>query len=195
MPNFNNQAEAVQAGSFYSKPEALLTPADSPVYPRVKRTIDILGSLLGLLLLLPLLLVVAILIKLDDPKGPVIFKQIRIGKNGRPFYMYKFRSMVANSEELLPELLGKNDIEGPMFKMKDDPRVTRVGKILRRLSLDELPQLWNVLKNDMSLVGPRPGLPREVELYSAYDRQRLLVMPGCTGLWQVSGRNALSLSK
>jgi len=169
--------------------------APSPLYPVAKRAIDIAGAALGLVLLLPLFAVIALMIKLDDPKGPVIFKQIRIGKDGRPFWMYKFRSMVVNSEEILPQLLDRNDLKGPMFKMKEDPRVTRVGKFLRKYSLDELPQLWNVLKNDMSLVGPRPALPREVEQYSALDRQRLTVMPGCTGLWQVSGRSGLSFEQ
>jgi exopolysaccharide biosynthesis polyprenyl glycosylphosphotransferase len=192
MTDLNHRA--LNAGPYYGQQE-LLQPARSPLYPVVKRIIDIAGASLGLILLLPLFLVIMLLIKLDDPKGPVIFRQIRIGKNGRPFYMYKFRSMVVGSEEMLPHLLDRNDLSGPMFKMKDDPRVTKVGRVLRKFSLDELPQLWNVLKNDMSLVGPRPALPREVEQYSALDRQRLLVMPGCTGLWQVSGRSGLSFEQ
>ncbi|PRA94487.1 MULTISPECIES: sugar transferase [Bacillaceae] len=158
-------------------------------YLRIKRLIDILGSLIGIIILLPVLLVVALLIKIEDPRGPIFFKQVRIGKNETEFHMYKFRSMVSNAEEQLKELLALNDVTGAMFKMKDDPRVTKIGKIIRKTSIDELPQLWNVLKGEMSLVGPRPPLLREVKEYSPYDKQRLLVTPGCTGLWQVSGRS------
>jgi lipopolysaccharide/colanic/teichoic acid biosynthesis glycosyltransferase len=160
-----------------------------------KRIIDICGAIIGLVCLSWLFLIVAILIKLEDPKGPVIFKQIRIGKDGKEFYMYKFRSMVTDAEELLDSLLRYNEISGAMFKMKEDPRVTKIGKFIRKTSIDELPQLWNVLKGEMSLVGPRPPLPREVKLYSEYDKQRLLVTPGCTGLWQVSGRNELGFNE
>lgn len=160
-------------------------------YLAAKRVIDVMGALIGLLLLSPVLLVISLLIKLTDNKGPIIFKQVRVGKNGKLFYIYKFRSMVSNAEELLDELLDKNETSGAMFKMKNDPRVTRIGHFIRKTSLDELPQLVNVLKGDMSLVGPRPPLPREVEKYTAYDKQRLMVAPGCTGLWQVSGRSNL----
>ncbi|MEC2340584.1 sugar transferase [Weizmannia sp. CD-2023] len=153
---------------------------------------DIIGALMGLICLSWLFLVVAVLIKIEDPKGTVFFKQVRVGKNGKTFYMYKFRSMVSDAEEKLKDLLRYNEIEGAMFKLKEDPRVTKIGKFIRKTSIDELPQLWNVLKGEMSLVGPRPPLPREVESYTDYDRQRLLVTPGCTGLWQVSGRNSLS---
>lgn len=197
MPNFSNQAaEAVQARSYYPKTELpLIRPEAQKSYLVAKRMVDIFGASLGLLFLSPLFLVIAVLIKINDPQGSVFFKQIRIGKNGRPFHMYKFRSMVSNSEELLSQLLSRNEIGGAMFKIKDDPRITKVGRVLRKLSLDELPQLWNVLRNEMSLVGPRPALPREVEQYSPYDQQRLLVVPGCTGLWQVSGRNALNFDQ
>lgn len=164
-------------------------------YLKIKRLIDIFGALLGLIFLLPIFFVVAILIKIEDPKGPVFFKQVRIGKDETEFQMYKFRSMVSDAEERLKELLELNEISGAMFKMKNDPRITKVGKFIRRTSIDELPQLWNVLKGDMSLVGPRPPLQREVIEYSSYDKQRLLVVPGCTGLWQVSGRNALSFKE
>ncbi|MFS1001600.1 sugar transferase [Enterococcus casseliflavus] len=159
------------------------------IYYFVKRLIDILGSLVGLLILCPLFLFVAYKIKREEPKGPVFFSQTRVGKNGKSFKMYKFRSMFIDAEEKLEQLLKYNEIEGAMFKMKDDPRITKVGKTIRKYSVDELPQLWNVLKGDMSLVGPRPPLSREVDEYSAYDMQRLLVKPGCTGLWQVNGRN------
>lgn len=161
-------------------------------YSIAKRTIDIAGAAMGLIVLSPLFLVIALLIKIEDPKGSVFFYQTRIGKNEKPFRMYKFRSMVTNAEEKLKELLDKNEISGAMFKMKDDPRITRVGKFIRKTSIDELPQLYNVLRGDMSLVGPRPPLTREVAEYSEYDKQRLAVTPGCTGLWQVSGRNELS---
>ncbi|KIP20462.1 putative colanic biosynthesis UDP-glucose lipid carrier transferase [Anoxybacillus ayderensis] len=162
---------------------------DKKSYLIAKRTMDIIGAMIGLISLSWLFLIVAVLIKLEDPKGPVFFKQIRVGKDGKQFYMYKFRSMVTDAEKRLKELLKYNEVSGAMFKMKNDPRVTKIGKFIRKTSIDELPQLWNVLKGDMSLVGPRPPLPREVEQYTEYDKQRLLVTPGCTGLWQVSGRS------
>lgn len=158
-------------------------------YLVMKRAIDIIGSFCGLVVLSILFVIIALLIKLEDPKGKVFFKQLRVGKDGKEFYMYKFRSMASDAEERLKELLALNEVSGAMFKMKDDPRVTRIGKFIRKTSVDELPQLFNVFRGDMSLVGPRPPLPREVEEYSAYDKQRLLVTPGCTGLWQVSGRS------
>jgi lipopolysaccharide/colanic/teichoic acid biosynthesis glycosyltransferase len=164
-------------------------------YLIIKRLIDVIGSLCGIIVLSLLFLVIAILIKLEDPKGKVFFTQKRVGLNGKEFNMYKFRSMVSNAEEKLAELLKYNEISGAMFKMKDDPRITKVGKFIRRTSIDELPQLFNVLKGDMSLVGPRPPLPREVAVYSDYDKQRLMVTPGCTGLWQVSGRNSLGFKE
>lgn len=161
-------------------------------YSYLKRLFDIIGASCGLLVLSIPLLIIAILIKLEDPKGSVFFSQKRIGKNGEEFDMYKFRSMVSDAEERLAELLAQNEIDGAMFKMKDDPRITKIGKFIRKTSIDEFPQFFNILIGDMSLVGPRPPLPREVEVYTNYDRQRLLVTPGCTGLWQVSGRNHLS---
>ena len=177
-----------------SKPNYLLTVDQVNVnihYFRIKRMIDIIGSLVGLILLSPIFLIVAILIKLENPKGPVIFKQARVGKSEITFQMYKFRSMVMDAEDRLEELLEYNEIAGAMFKMKEDPRITKFGGFIRKTSIDELPQLVNVLKGEMSLVGPRPPLLREVQEYSQYDKQRLLVKPGCTGLWQVSGRNNL----
>ncbi|MFC4696687.1 sugar transferase [Enterococcus aquimarinus] len=161
----------------------------------VKRLGDIICSSIGLIILSPLFLIIAILMKFEDPKGPIFFSQTRIGLNEKPFKMYKIRSMVTNAEELLEDLLDENEVEGAMFKMKEDPRVTRLGKVIRKFSLDELPQLLNVVKGDMSLVGPRPPLEREVVEYSEYDKQRLLIKPGCTGLWQVSGRNSLSFAE
>ncbi|BBI31766.1 multidrug MFS transporter [Cohnella abietis] len=154
-----------------------------------KRLLDVSLAAFGMIFLLPVFLLVAVSIKLDDPKGKVFFQQTRVGKNGKTFKMYKFRSMVSNADQILNHILHLNEIDGAMFKIKDDPRITRVGRFIRRTSLDELPQFINVLKGDMSLVGPRPPLPREVETYTTYERQRLQVIPGCTGLWQVSGRN------
>lgn len=164
-------------------------------YLITKRYMDVIGALVGLILLSPVFLIVAILIKYEDPKGTVLFKQVRIGKGGKEFYMYKFRSMVTDAEEKLKDLLEYNEVSGAMFKMKEDPRVTKIGKFIRRTSIDELPQLINVLQGEMSLVGPRPPLLREVKEYTSYDKQRLLVTPGCTGLWQVSGRSNLSFEQ
>ncbi|WP_094244687.1 sugar transferase [Aeribacillus pallidus] len=164
-------------------------------YLFAKRMMDLLGAIVGFILLLPVFIIVAICIKLEDPKGPVFFKQIRVGKDGKHFYMYKFRSMVVDAEERLNDLLKYNEVSGAMFKIKEDPRTTEIGKFIRKTSIDELPQLWNVLKGEMSLVGPRPPLPREVAQYTEYDKQRLLVTPGCTGLWQVSGRNDLGFNE
>jgi lipopolysaccharide/colanic/teichoic acid biosynthesis glycosyltransferase len=195
MDNYSNEADVVKVAARRYYPEEIDDPAHQKAYLMVKRTLDTLGALAGILLCLPIFIVLPILIKLEDPKGSVIFRQIRVGKDGRTFQMYKFRSMVSNSEELFKDLLKKNEIDGAMFKIKDDPRITKVGKFIRKTSIDELPQLWNVLKNEMSLVGPRPSLPREVERYSSYDKQRMLVTPGCTGLWQVSGRNSLSFEQ
>lgn len=159
------------------------------LYLMVKRIMDFICAFIGLVVLTPLFIIIGILIKLEDPRGSIFFYQTRVGKDEKPFRMYKFRSMVSNAEELLDDLLEKNEISGAMFKMKEDPRITRVGKFIRKTSIDELPQLWNVIRGNMSLVGPRPALPREVNQYTSYDKLRLVVTPGCTGLWQVSGRN------
>jgi lipopolysaccharide/colanic/teichoic acid biosynthesis glycosyltransferase len=168
----------------------------SKKYWFVRRAQDLLLSSVALLLLWPIMLVVALLIVIDDPKAGPIFTQTRIGRDGKPFKFYKFRSMCANAEEKLQELLDQNEMEGPVFKIKEDPRITRVGKFIRKTSLDELPQLWNVFIGDMSIVGPRPGLPREVEQYDDYARQRLLVQPGLTCFWQVQkNRNQLSFEE
>ncbi len=161
-----------------------------------RRVRDIIISVLGLILLLPLLLILALVIVIDSPGAGPIFKQKRVGQNGKEFNFYKFRSMYPDAEKRLNELLSKNEMEGPVFKMMNDPRITRVGKFIRKASIDEIPQLWNVLKGDMSLVGPRPGLPREVEQYDACARQRLLVKPGITCLWQIQPkRNDLSFEQ
>lgn len=161
---------------------------------RAKRLFDAAVSALLLLLFLPLLLLVALWIKLEDG-GPALFVQIRVGQFGREFKMYKFRSMVLDAEARLEELLAKNrHREGVTFKIKDDPRLTRAGRWLRKFSFDELPQLFNVLKGDMSLVGPRPPLPREVAQYSLADRRRLAAKPGITCLWQIGGRSEIDFS-
>lgn len=165
------------------------------MYRIIKRILDILGSLFGLLLLSPLFLMVALLMKREEPHGPIFFSQMRVGKDEKQFKMFKFRSMCIDAEEKLEELLDHNEVDGAMFKIKDDPRVTKIGKFIRKTSIDELPQLWNVLKGEMSLVGPRPPLLREVAEYTDYDKQRLLVKPGCTGAWQVSGRNDVAFDE
>lgn len=155
----------------------------------VKRFVDIIGSVVGLIIASPIFLVIGLFMKLEDPRGPFFFAQKRIGKDGKIFKMYKIRSMTVDAELQLAKLLAHNEVSGAMFKMKNDPRVTRVGRFIRKTSMDELPQLWNVLKGDMSLVGPRPPLERELKDYTEYHKQRLLVKPGCAGLWQISGRN------
>jgi exopolysaccharide biosynthesis polyprenyl glycosylphosphotransferase len=157
-------------------------------YEVIKRVIDVVCSFVGVLVLSPLFVVIAIIIKFTS-KGPVFFSQKRVGRDGKEFKMYKFRSMVVNAEELKEKLVAQNEMSGPMFKMKDDPRVTKVGKFIRKTSIDELPQLFNVLKGDMSLVGPRPSLPKEVAQFEDWMYRRLEVKPGLTCYWQVSGRN------
>lgn len=165
-------------------------------YRFCKRAFDIVFSLTVLVGLCWLYAIVAVAIKLDDPHGPVVFKQVRVGKNGREFQMYKFRSMVTDAETRLTQLLERNEKTGPVFKLHDDPRVTRVGRVVRKVSLDELPQFVNVLKGDLSVVGPRPALPREVAEYTDRDRQRLLVKQGLTCFWQVqSDRDDISFEE
>lgn len=161
---------------------------------RLKRVLDISVASIAIVLTSPIMLVTAILIKLESP-GPVIFKQVRVGKDGEHFYCYKFRSMYVDAEQRLRELQAKNEADGPVFKMKRDPRVTRVGRVIRKLSIDELPQLFNVLKGEMSLVGPRPALPSEVAKYTYEQIGRLHAIPGITGLQQVSGRSDLDFKR
>jgi exopolysaccharide biosynthesis polyprenyl glycosylphosphotransferase len=160
----------------------------------VKRAADIAGSLAGIILFLPLWLLIVALIKIDS-RGPVFYRQERLGKDGKPFRIYKFRSMVVGADEMLPELANFNEMDGPIFKIKKDPRVTRVGRLLRKFSIDEFPQLINVFLGDMSLVGPRPPIPDEVEKYERWQTKRLTVPQGVTGLWQVSGRNLLTFEE
>lgn len=157
----------------------------------VKRLLDVVGSIALMLALAPVFLLVAVLIKLESP-GPVFFRQQRVGRHGRTFAMYKLRSMYVDAERRLAALRAQNEMAGGVtFKMRDDPRVTRVGRYIRKGSIDELPQLWNVLKGDMSLVGPRPPIPAEVAEYTLADRRRLEVTPGITCIWQVSGRSQI----
>lgn len=156
------------------------------VYWVVKRFFDIVLSFVAILVLSPVFLIVALAIYIDDPKGSPFFVQTRVGRHGKKFKFYKFRSMVSNAEELLDQLKEKNEKDGPVFKIKDDPRITRIGKFIRKTSIDELPQLFNILKGDMSIVGPRPSLPKEVSQYNDYQAQRLFVTPGLTCYWQAS---------
>ena len=173
-----------------------ITVPNKPVYGFFKRLLDIIGSFTGLVVLFVPLLIVALIVVIDSPGASPIYVQERVGKNGRRFRFYKLRSMVPDADSMLDSLLDKNEMDGPVFKMKDDPRITRFGRLLRRTSIDELPQLWNVLKGDLSLVGPRPALPREVERYTDYHRQRLLVRPGLTCYWQIQPRrNSLSFEE
>ena len=154
-------------------------------YWRQKRAFDLVFATIGLIILSPLMIVTALAICIDDPSAGPFYKQIRIGRHGREFYMYKFRTMYADADKCRNELDVKNEMDGPVFKMKNDPRITRVGRILRKVSIDELAQIFNVLKGDMSLVGPRPPLPREVEKYTDYQKLRLIVTPGMTCTWQI----------
>lgn len=170
------------------------TPDKGPIWAFVKRAMDLAGAGIGLLLASPIMLAVAIAVKRCD-HGPAIFSQTRVGKNGKEFKMYKFRSMYIDAEDRLAELQKYNQVDGPAFKMEHDPRITKVGAFIRKTSLDELPQLWNILKGDMSLVGPRPPLPREVAQYTDWDWGRLAVKPGLTCYWQISGRSDVSFDE
>ena len=165
-------------------------------YWALRRFQDVVLSLAALLVLWPAMLLVAVIIVLDSPGAGPIFAQTRIGRDGKEFTFYKFRSMCPDAEDKLEALLPQNEMDGPVFKIKEDPRITRVGKFIRMTSIDELPQLWNVLRGEMSIVGPRPGIPREVEQYDAYEKQRLLVTPGLTCFWQIQpNRNDLSFEE
>jgi len=164
-------------------------------YQLLKRAMDCIGAGIGLLLLSPLFAVMAVLIKLESA-GPVLFSQTRIGKDGVEFRCWKFRSMFQDAEQRKQELMQQNEMAGGVtFKMKHDPRITRVGRFIRKASIDELPQLWNVFNGDMSLVGPRPPVPQEVAQYTAHERQRLAVKPGITCIWQVSGRSDIPFNE
>lgn len=154
-------------------------------YWKYKRSFDIFFASLILLFFLPLMIIIALIIVIDDPSAGPFYKQIRVGRHGKEFYMYKFRTMRAGADKMIDDLVKQNEMDGPVFKMKEDPRITRVGKFLRKVSLDELMQFFNVLKGDMTLVGPRPPLPREVKHYTDYQRLRLIVTPGITCTWQI----------
>ena len=169
---------------------------EKKLYGFFKRVFDVIFSVLGLIILFVPLLVIAVIIVIDSPGASPIYSQERVGKNGKKFKFYKFRSMVPNADKMLESLLSQNEMKGPAFKMKHDPRITRVGRFIRRTSIDELPQLLNVLKGDMSLVGPRPPLPREVAMYTEQQYQRLSVVPGLTCYWQIQPkRNTLSFDE
>ncbi|MBA3925436.1 sugar transferase [Listeria rustica] len=172
-----------------------IKPKQNSAQIKFIRAFDIICALLAILISLPVTLIIAVLIKVESWHDPIFFKQTRIGKDGKSFGMYKFRSMHVDAEAKLDALLAQNEMQGAMFKMKDDPRITKVGRFIRKTSLDEFPQFLNVLRGEMSFVGPRPPLAREVAEYSDYDLQRLAITPGCTGLWQVSGRNTLSFEE
>lgn len=161
---------------------------------KIKGVFDFVFSLLIIILLSPIFLIIAILVRIDS-KGPVIFKQTRVGLRGREFHLYKFRSMIEDAEDLLEKLKTKDEQSGPVFKIKNDPRITKIGKFLRITSLDELPQFFNVLKGDMAVVGPRPPIPAEVELYERWQKRRLSMKPGITCIWQVSGRNNIPFER
>ena len=182
VKNTGAEKRTVQRSYSLNRKQVLM---NDRIYWRGRRTQDVLLSLLALIVFAPLMLLVALLIVIDCPGAGPIFSQTRVGRDGKPFKFYKFRSMRPGAENELEKLLKLNEMTGPVFKIKDDPRITRVGRILRITSIDELPQLWNVLKGDMSLVGPRPALPREVEQYDEYELQRLYVTPGLTCYWQI----------
>ncbi len=189
------EAAAIETQHYRMIGQARIREREKGAYMWGKRALDLTCTIAGLILASPVFIAIAILLKVENPRGYIFFAQERVGKNGKVFRMYKFRSMVPDAELLLTNLLDRNEVEGAMFKMKDDPRVTKVGRWIRKTSLDELPQFWNVLKGEMSLVGPRPSLPRELSGYTVYDMQRLLVTPGCTGLWQINGRSSIGFKE
>lgn len=193
--NMNVSLKSAEVSAESSK-ENLITIVPKPVYSFFKRFLDILVSFITLSVLLVPMLILALVIVIDSPGASPIYSQERVGKNGRKFKFYKFRSMIPNADEMIDELMDKNEMDGPAFKIKNDPRITRVGRLIRSSSIDELPQFWNVLKGDMSIVGPRPPLPREVAEYTEFQMQRLLVTPGITGYWQIQPkRNDLSFDR
>ena len=193
-----SQAVFFESGAVERKPknENLISIVPKPGYSFFKRVIDIIFSFITLSILIVPMLILALVIIIDSPGASPIYSQERVGKNGKRFKFYKFRSMIPNADKMIDELMDKNEMDGPAFKIKDDPRITRVGKFIRSSSIDELPQFWNVLKGDMSIVGPRPPLPREVEEYTEYQMQRLAVIPGITGYWQIQPkRNDLTFER
>jgi len=192
---FNFKIGKLQATDLGGVPLMRLeTTPGSPWQLFIKRGTDFIVSLVALVLLAPVLLLIAVVIKLNS-RGPLFFKQVRNGMNGREFTLLKFRSMVVGAEKMQEELIALNEMDGPVFKIKDDPRLTKIGKFMRKTSLDELPQLINVLKGDMSLVGPRPPIPGEVTNYKTWQRRRLSLRPGITCFWQISGRNEIDFER
>jgi exopolysaccharide biosynthesis polyprenyl glycosylphosphotransferase len=187
----NYASETKRFAPEYSHPDF---PPLLVAYAPQKRFFDVLVSSFILLLTSPLLLLIALLIKVTSP-GPILFRQVRVGRGGRYFWCYKFRSMCVDAEDKKSRLMHLNEMSGPVFKIKNDPRITWIGRVIRKASLDELPQLFNVLLGDMSLVGPRPPVPEEVEQYTPYQRKRLSVTPGITCIWQVSGRSNISFER
>lgn len=186
----------ISSGSQSESAEPEITIYEKPVYLAVKRCFDIVFSLLCIIVFTIPILFVMLLIVIDSPGASPIYTQYRVGKNGRVFKFYKLRSMVPEADQMLDSLLDQNEMEGPAFKISNDSRITRVGRVIRRTCIDELPQLWNILKGDMSFVGPRPPLPREVEQYNDFQRNRLSVVPGLTCYWQIQpNRNSLTFDK
>ncbi len=186
----------ISSGSQSESAEPEITIYENPVYLAVKRCFDIVFSLLCIIVFTIPILFVMLLIVIDSPGASPIYNQYRVGKNGRVFKFYKLRSMVPEADQMLDSLLDQNEMEGPAFKISNDPRITRVGRVIRKTCIDELPQLWNILKGDMSFVGPRPPLPREVEQYNDFQRNRLSVVPGLTCYWQIQpNRNSLTFDK
>lgn len=186
----------ISSGSQSESAEPEITIYEKPIYLAVKRCFDIVFSLLCIIVFTIPILFVMLLIVIDSPGASPIYTQYRVGKNGRVFKFYKLRSMVPEADQMLDSLLDQNEMEGPAFKISNDPRITRVGRVIRRTCIDELPQLWNILKGDMSFVGPRPPLPREVEQYNDFQRNRLSVVPGLTCYWQIQpNRNSLTFDK
>ncbi len=186
----------ISSGSQSESTEPEITIYEKPVYLAVKRCFDIVFSLLCIIVFTIPILFVMLLIVIDSPGASPIYTQYRVGKNGRVFKFYKLRSMVPEADQMLDSLLDQNEMEGPAFKISNDPRITRVGRVIRKTCIDELPQLWNILKGDMSFVGPRPPLPREVEQYNDFQRNRLSVVPGLTCYWQIQpNRNSLTFDK
>lgn len=186
----------ISSGSQSESAEPEITIYEKPVYLAVKRCFDIVFSLLCIIVFTIPILFVMLLIVIDSPGASPIYTQYRVGKNGRVFKLYKLRSMVPEADQMLDSLLDQNEMEGPAFKISNDPRITRVGRVIRKTCIDELPQLWNILKGDMSFVGPRPPLPREVEQYNDFQRNRLSVVPGLTCYWQIQpNRNSLTFDK
>lgn len=190
-PRSESVQETPMAGDHFAPGEIASLPRN---YRIAKRTMDVVLCTAGLLLLLPFFAAVAVAIKLDS-RGPVFFRQVRVGRAHRPFYCLKFRSMTADAEKRRDDIAHLNEVDGPVFKIRNDPRVTRVGAWIRKISIDELPQLVNVLKGEMSLVGPRPPIPAEVEKYEDWMHRRLSVTPGITCVWQISGRSNISFEQ